>query len=132
MAGTLSFIYIYRRCVQFTLFRVLDSVSGNLPSFYCSFPPFVRSNKFQFLQSNSIEIAFELQKRFQIVKFNTMDPNELITADTDFEELVRREYTVDASIPRDSPITEFYAGKTVFLTGPTGFLGHLLLEKLLR
>lgn len=61
-----------------------------------------------------------------------MDPHEEITADTNFEELLRREYKVDPSIPRDSPITKFFAGKTVFLTGPTGFLGHLLLEKLLR
>lgn len=61
-----------------------------------------------------------------------MDPNEKITTNSDFNELTEREYIVDASIPRISPITEFYAGKTVFLTGPTGFLGHLLLEKLLR
>lgn len=61
-----------------------------------------------------------------------MDPNEIITIDTDLVELTEREYKVDATIPFDSPITSFYAGKTVFLTGPTGFLGHLLLEKLLR
>ena len=29
-------------------------------------------------------------------------------------------------------IEEFYAGKTVFITGGTGFLGKVLLEKLLR
>lgn len=49
-----------------------------------------------------------------------MDPGEVITFDTDFEALLRREYKVDASIPRDSPITDFFAGKTVLLTGPTG------------
>lgn len=46
--------------------------------------------------------------------------------------ILEQEYEVDSSIPRDSPITDFLAGKVVFLTGPTGFLGHLLLEKLLR
>lgn len=31
-----------------------------------------------------------------------------------------------------SEIQEFYSGKTVFVTGVTGFLGKLLVEKLLR
>ncbi|XP_012264094.2 putative fatty acyl-CoA reductase CG8306 [Athalia rosae] len=31
-----------------------------------------------------------------------------------------------------SPVTEFYRGKTVFITGGTGFLGICLIEKLLR
>lgn len=63
-----------------------------------------------------------------------MDPSEAfsLTADSNLDEIVQREYKVDASIPRDSPVTHFFTGKTVFLTGPTGFLGHLLLEKLLR
>lgn len=61
-----------------------------------------------------------------------MDPNEVITIDSNFAELTEREYKVDPTIPIDSPIIHFYAGKTVFLTGPTGFLGQLLLEKLLR
>lgn len=63
-----------------------------------------------------------------------MDQNEMLnlTTESNFEEILQREYKVDASIPRDSPITQFYAGKTVLLTGTTGFLGHLLLEKLLR
>lgn len=29
-------------------------------------------------------------------------------------------------------VTEFYHGKTVFITGGTGFMGKVLLEKLLR
>lgn len=63
-----------------------------------------------------------------------MDASEAfsLTADSNMDEVVQREYKVDASIPRDSPVTDFFMGKTVFLTGPTGFLGHLLLEKLLR
>lgn len=61
-----------------------------------------------------------------------MDPNQEITIDSNMTEILQREYKIDASIPHHSPITTFYAGKTVLLTGPTGFLGHLLLEKLLR
>jgi fatty acyl-CoA reductase len=30
------------------------------------------------------------------------------------------------------PISQFYAGKNVFITGATGFLGKCLIEKLLR
>lgn len=56
----------------------------------------------------------------------------MITTNSNLEEILQREYKVDASILRDSPITAFFAEKVVFLTGPTGFLGHLLLEKLLR
>lgn len=33
--------------------------------------------------------------------------------------------------PRES-IPEFYAGRNVFITGATGFLGKVLVEKLLR
>lgn len=56
----------------------------------------------------------------------------MITVDSNMDEIIQREYIVDPSIPRNSPVTEFFANKTVFLTGPTGFLGHLFLEKLLR
>ena len=31
-----------------------------------------------------------------------------------------------------SSIADFYVGKTVFITGVTGFMGKVLLEKLLR
>lgn len=30
------------------------------------------------------------------------------------------------------PISEFYSGKSIFVTGGTGFLGKTLIEKLLR
>lgn len=35
-------------------------------------------------------------------------------------------------IPDSSPIKHFFCGKNVFLTGGTGFLGQLYVEKLLR
>lgn len=73
------------------------------------------------------------EKKFQFLNRKlTMDPNEVITRDSNLAELCEREYRVDASIPKNSPISDFFSGKTVFLTGPTGFLGHLLLEKILR
>lgn len=31
-----------------------------------------------------------------------------------------------------SPLSNYYDGKTVFLTGGSGFLGHLYIQKLLR
>lgn len=31
-----------------------------------------------------------------------------------------------------SSVSDFYSGKTVFITGGTGFMGKVLLEKLLR
>lgn len=36
---------------------------------------------------------------------------------------------MDTYLPR---IPEFYAGKSIFITGGTGFLGKTLIEKLLR
>lgn len=37
-----------------------------------------------------------------------------------------------AAMGEESEIQEFYKGKSVFITGCTGFLGKVLLEKLLR
>lgn len=34
-------------------------------------------------------------------------------------------------IPQNTPVTEWYSGKTVFITGGTGFMGKVLVEKLL-
>lgn len=34
-------------------------------------------------------------------------------------------------IPEDTPVTEWYNGKTVFITGGSGFMGKVLVEKLL-
>ena len=36
------------------------------------------------------------------------------------------------SLPKYSSISEFYSGKSVFVTGSTGFLGKVIVEKLLR
>lgn len=38
----------------------------------------------------------------------------------------------DDAIPLDTPMRNFYRGKVVFLTGGTGFLGQIYVEKLLR
>ena len=38
----------------------------------------------------------------------------------------------DNKMKEDSPIQKFFTGKSVFLTGSTGFLGSVLVEKLLR
>ena len=38
----------------------------------------------------------------------------------------------NASIPQQSEIMKFYGNKSIFITGATGFLGKVLLEKLLR
>ena len=34
--------------------------------------------------------------------------------------------------PETSQVKEFYKGKTVFVTGTTGFVGKVLLEKIIR
>ena len=42
------------------------------------------------------------------------------------------ESMIDEIVPKDSPMMRFYRDKTVFVTGSTGFLGILFVEKLLR
>lgn len=42
------------------------------------------------------------------------------------------ESMVDETIQKDSPMKRFYRNKTVFITGGMGFLGQLIIEKLLR
>lgn len=38
----------------------------------------------------------------------------------------------DSILTGDSSIVNFFAGKSIFVTGATGFLGKLLIEKLMR
>lgn len=37
-----------------------------------------------------------------------------------------------ATVPVDSPIANWYRDQTLFITGSTGFMGKVLVEKLLR
>lgn len=39
---------------------------------------------------------------------------------------------VDETMPKNTPMKTFYRNKTVFITGGTGFLGQVFIEKLLR
>lgn len=39
---------------------------------------------------------------------------------------------IDDATPHSTPMRDFYRGKTVFLTGGSGFLGQIYVEKLLR
>lgn len=39
---------------------------------------------------------------------------------------------LEESVPRTTPMRDFYRGKVIFLTGGTGFLGQIYVEKLLR
>lgn len=41
-------------------------------------------------------------------------------------------YMIDENPKEQSEIQEFYTNSTIFVTGATGFLGKLLIEKLLR
>lgn len=45
---------------------------------------------------------------------------------------IKHDPAVDRSRFAESDIRRFYAGKTVFLTGSTGYMGKCLVEKLLR
>lgn len=61
------------------------------------------------------------------MKFET-----IISNDT---EMVHKENFVkfvDDTIPDSTPMRDFFRGKGIFLTGGTGFLGQLFVEKLLR
>ena len=46
---------------------------------------------------------------------------------------ISAEYMTDEDFLNvDSPMLTFFRGKTIFITGATGFLGQLYVEKLLR
>lgn len=38
----------------------------------------------------------------------------------------------ESLIPESTPMRDYYRGKVIFLTGGTGFLGQIYVEKLLR
>lgn len=42
------------------------------------------------------------------------------------------DFWADDSIPESTPMRDFYRGKVILLTGGTGFLGQIYVEKLLR
>lgn len=42
------------------------------------------------------------------------------------------EFWSDDVVPDTTPMKDFYRGKVIFLTGGTGFLGQIYVEKLLR
>lgn len=39
---------------------------------------------------------------------------------------------IDSDQHLKSPVKSFYEGQTIFITGATGFMGKILIEKLLR
>lgn len=43
-----------------------------------------------------------------------------------------QEFWSEDVLPDTTPMKDFYRGKTIFLTGGTGFLGQIYVEKLLR
>lgn len=47
-------------------------------------------------------------------------------------ELIFDEHETESFESSSSPIKDFYRGKTIFMTGGTGFVGLIMLEKLLR
>lgn len=45
---------------------------------------------------------------------------------------VYTDFWSEETVTINSPIRDFYRGKVIFLTGGTGFLGQIYVEKLLR
>lgn len=56
------------------------------------------------------------------IKMNAVFENNIITS----EDMIEESETID------SPMKDFLRNKSVFLTGATGFLGKLMIQKLLR
>lgn len=65
-------------------------------------------------------------------EYNTNEYSRITAAVMDnIMDNVNLDYTFE-SITQLSEIQSFYNGTTVFLTGATGFIGNLILDKLLR
>lgn len=59
--------------------------------------------------------------------------NKLACTITEMEKYTKNKTdNLDCKVPENSPMVNFYRNKSVFLTGGTGFLGQLFVEKLLR
>lgn len=46
--------------------------------------------------------------------------------------MTAQDFWAEETMPDTTPMRDFYRGKTIFLTGGTGFLGQIYVEKLLR
>lgn len=48
------------------------------------------------------------------------------------KQTINSDLWTDEAVPFNTPMRDFYRDKVVFLTGGTGFLGQIYVEKLLR
>lgn len=69
---------------------------------------------------------------FEPTSNDNMKPKLSSTLEEMDKWLAENREPVDFTVPVDSPMVNFYRDKCVFLTGGTGFLGQLFVEKLLR
>lgn len=58
----------------------------------------------------------------------SFDVQILSVLDTSYH---HRKSKMAESVGKPNSIQDFYAGKTIFITGPSGFMGKVLIEKLL-
>lgn len=59
-------------------------------------------------------------------------PTRLKMSATFQKPTINSDLWTDEAVPLSTPMRDFYRGKVVFLTGGTGFLGQIYVEKLLR
>lgn len=63
------------------------------------------------------------------MRFSSHTLNPIVNGNTIFDDVCEFESEFSKNIPT---IPEFYAGKEIFITGGSGFMGKVLIEKLLR